>query len=553
MTPTEWLRRFEAADACIRNIYGDEAVFQESRNVWEETLRCFLARFGDREVRLFRSPGRLNLRGMHVDTHGGFLNLTTHQRETVIVAARSDGPATTAVNINPAFPETTFSLKSLSHSPGFTTEWDRLIGASEVRTRVGQAAGCWRNYVEGCALNVQHRMPDRAVPELLLAVGSNLPQGAALSSSAALCVGLVLAFSSWAGGPFAPETLVLSARDGEWYAGSRCGVSDQAAMVLGKPGQCVTVALRPERLDFSSVRTYALPGEVCVLVVNSQTERSLSGDALIAYTRNRFAYSMALHVCREGLTALGMPPERVRGIEGLPDLAPHALDARHGLAVLYRLLGRVPETLSLDALRERYDIPGLDALYATHFGNVPPPQRPQAFPMRGPLLFGIAESERARLFPDAVETGDWARAGMLMNTGHDGDRRVGREGQPYCFDTSDGAIARMAAERIPVERCPGGYGASTPALDALVDAALVAGAYGACLTGAGLAGSVLALCPATEAPRIAERLRQTVASPEYAALAGAPEPFPEARIRDSVVINHAVAGAGELLPYSALR
>ena len=77
MTPTEWLRRFEAADACIRNIYGDEAVFQESRNVWEETLRCFLARFGDREVRLFRSPGRLNLRGMHVDTHGGFLNLTT--------------------------------------------------------------------------------------------------------------------------------------------------------------------------------------------------------------------------------------------------------------------------------------------------------------------------------------------------------------------------------------------------------------------------------------------------------------------------------------------
>ena len=51
MTPTEWLRRFEAADACIRNIYGDEAVFQESRNVWEETLRCFLARFGDREVR----------------------------------------------------------------------------------------------------------------------------------------------------------------------------------------------------------------------------------------------------------------------------------------------------------------------------------------------------------------------------------------------------------------------------------------------------------------------------------------------------------------------
>lgn len=553
MTPTEWLRRFKAADPYIRSVYGHEAVFQESQKVWEETLRGFLARFGDREVRLFRSPGRLNLRGMHVDTHGGFLNLTTHQRETVIIAARSDGPATTAINSNPAFPEISFSLKSLSRSPEFTLEWGRFIGAPEVRTRVRQAAGSWQNYVEGCALNVQHRTPGQEVPELVLAVGSNLPRGAALSSSAALCVGLVLAFSSWAEREFSPEALILSARDGEWYAGSRCGVSDQAAMVLGRPGQCVNIALRPDRLDVSSRRIYALPDEVAVLVVDSQTERSLSGNALIAYTQNRFAYSMALHVCREGLTALGMPRERVQGIEGLPDLAPHALDARHGLAMLYRLLERVPETISLEVLRERYAIPGLDALYATHFGNVPPPQRPHTFPMRGPLLFGIAESERARVFPEAVETGDWTGAGMLMSTGHDGDRRVGKEGQPYGFDISDGAMARMAAERLPIERCPGVYGASTPALDALVDAALGAGAYGACLTGAGLAGSVLALCPATEAPQIAERLRQRVGSSEYAALAGAPEPFPETRVRDIVVTNHVVAGAGELLPYSELR
>jgi galactokinase len=547
------LRRLETADADIRSLYGHEAAFQESRTLWESTLHCFLGRFGDRDVRLFRSPGRLNLRGMHVDTHGGFLNLTTHQRETVVVAARADAPATTAVNANPAFPEVSFSLKALSQSPEFRMEWERLIAAPGVRARVEQAPGSWQNYVEGCALNVQHRLPGHPVPDLLLAVGSNLPQGASLSSSAALCIALVLAFSGWAGAEFSPEMLILSARDGEWYAGSRCGVSDQAAMVLGKPGQCVQIALRPDRLDVSSGRWYAFPDEMAVLVVNSLTERNLSGDALIAYTQNRFAYSMALHVCRQNLEALGMPPERVRGTETLPDLAPHALNADQGLVLLYRLLQRVPETLSLEALRETCASSELDALYARHFGIVPPSERPRMFPMRGPLLFGIAESERARLFPEAVETGDWIQAGNLMNIGHDGDRRARKQGQACSVDISDRALARMAAERIPIEQCPGVYGASTPALDALVDAAIGGGACGACLTGAGLGGSVLALCSAMDAPRLAERLKQTIASPEYAMLAGAPAPFPGARVRDCVVVNHAVAGACELLPYSELR
>ncbi len=553
MTPTEWLRRLESPDAGTRRQHGHEAAFQEARVVWESTLRHFRARFGDRDVRLFRSPGRLNLRGMHVDTHGGFLNLTTHQRETVVVAARADEPATIAVNTNPTFPELSFSLKTLSQSPEFKMEWGRLIGAPGVRVRVEQSRGSWQNYVEGCALNVQHRLGSHPVPDLLLAVGSNLPQGASLSSSAALCVALVLAFSGWAGADFSPETLIQSARDGEWYAGSRCGVSDQAAMVLGKADHCVQIALRPDRLDVSSGRGYVFPKEIAVLVANSLTERNLSGDALIAYTKNRFAYSIALQVCRQSLEALGMPPERIQGIETLPDLAPHALDTRQGLELLYRLLQRVPETLSLEALRETCARSTLDALYTRHFGIVPPRRRPRRFPMRGPLLFGIAESERARVFPEAVESGDWIQAGKLMTIGHDGDRGAMKQGQAYCVDISDQALERMAAEQIPIERCPGVYGASTPALDALVDAAIDGGAYGACLTGAGLAGSVLALCSAVDAPRLAERLKQTIASPEYAALAGAPAPFPDARVRDSVVVNRAVAGACELLPYNERR
>lgn len=547
MTASKWLEHLANCPNGLLPVAGhDAAVLQGSLRLWRETLRRFLERFGDREIRLFRSPGRINLRGMHVDTHGGFLNLMTHQREIVVVASTSNEPFTTAINIDPVFPEASFCIRELSERCGLGAPWRQVIASPWVRNRVQKTAGSWQNYVEGCALNVQHTLGSYRLPELCLAVGGNLPQGAALSSSAALCASMVLAFSRWAGKVLSPEELILAARDGEWYAGSRCGVSDQAAIVLGTPSRCVNIALRPERLDISSKRLYELPQDVAVLVADSQTQRSLSGKQLIDYTRNRFVYSMALHVCRHELAVLGMRSESVKTIDRLPALSPGALEAYGGLELLYRVLLQIPETIELAALRSRYDIPDVDALYAQYFGNVPESERPGLFHMRGPLLFGIAESERARVFPDAVGSGDWPRTGDLMRIGHDGDRRLRADGRPYVFDTSDGAIARLARDRIPIENCPGVYGASTPALDKLVDAAIDAGAYGACLTGAGLAGSALALCPRTEAEEVAEKLRRTIASPEYAALAGVAAAIPAARVGESVVVNHPVAGAGEV-------
>ncbi|MEA3364919.1 MAG: galactokinase family protein, partial [Candidatus Hydrogenedentes bacterium] len=327
--------------------------------MWRETLQCFLRSFGDREARLFRSPGRINLRGMHVDTHGGFLNLMTHQRETIVVAGVSREPITTAINTNPRFPEISFSLREFSQIPSFRASWEEFISAPEVRERVTRNADSWGNYVEGCALNVQHRLRDCMVPDLCLAVGSNLPHGAALSSSAALCTSLVLAFSDWADRTISSKELILAARDGEWYTGSRCGLSDQAAIVLGTTGKCVNIALHPSRLDVSSARTYNIPEEDNILVVDSKTQRSISGKQLIDYTRNRFAYSIALHVFRQELAALGVNADEVAAVDSLSALSPSIWKNQDGLSLIYRILLRIPETIRLNELQERYAIPEL--------------------------------------------------------------------------------------------------------------------------------------------------------------------------------------------------
>ena len=113
-------------------------------------------------------------------------------------------------------------------------------------------------------------------------------------------------------------------------------------------------------------------------------------------------------------------------------------------------------------------------------------------------------------------------------------------------DDEDSVLDRLAADGLPIERCPGAYGASSPALDALVDAARDAGALGASLTGAGIAGAVLALCRAEDADRVAEAVRDRLAAPDYPERANRDAPLTDAEITEAVVVNHPTASACEI-------
>ena len=68
-------------------------------------------------------------------------------------------------------------------------------------------------------------------------LGSDIPRGAALSSSHALVLVTVLATLVVNGLWLAPRDLILAVQDGEWFTGARSGLSDQGAMVLCKRGE----------------------------------------------------------------------------------------------------------------------------------------------------------------------------------------------------------------------------------------------------------------------------------------------------------------------------
>ncbi len=600
---SEWLARLSAPDAVLRGtlerIYGLHAI-DDRVGLIRRVVSRFLDLFGDRSLRVFRAPGRINLRGMHVDSHGGWLNLMTHQREVVVAVTPECDDTVCLANIDPRFDEVRFRIGNEISRTSFRTPyslsnhdklWLEFIMHPDVRAEVETRRGWWGNYVKGSALSVRHCFPDAPLKGVSGVVGSDLPRGAALSSSAALCVALTRAMldintvcqtTTNCGLALDNDRLIVAARDAEWYTGSRCGLSDQAAIVLGDRDAFVNIALYPTvcrrltncaRLETASARRVAFPESLRVLVINSLTERSLSGAAQVDYTRNRFAYSLAMEILRQEMRFQGTPAAVIEKMDRLSNMTPAVLIPMGGMRMLLEVIKRIPEIMEIDELRSRtvcrghslsngdklltncYDLPEFEEAYERYFGSAPERERPTRIALRGPLLFGIAESERARLFPEAIASGAFEEAGRLMSVGHDGDRRVRRDGAPDSLSNDDklwrcavdnATLDGLIASGARIEWFPGAYGASSPALDALVDAATEAGALGASLTGAGMAGAVLALCKTEDADRVAEYVRKRLASPGYLAISGRDAPPTREDLDESVVSNMAVAPAGEL-------
>ncbi|MCC6152253.1 MAG: hypothetical protein IT367_00745 [Candidatus Hydrogenedentes bacterium] len=549
MLCSKWRRAIVDRDPALQRAfalcYGTTNIDARTALI-RRVLDSFVERFGDLPVRVVRCPARINLRGMHVDTHGGYLNLMTHQREVVVVSAASAGRESNVVNINAQFPEICSESGRWRSHQAFPSSWQSFITHPDVQQHVTARRGLWSNYIDGSTLRTQHEWPNECLNGICAAVGSDIPRGASLSSSTALSLSIFMSQCAWNNRALFAERLIDVAQDIEWYTGARIGTSDQSGMLLPGVNELINFAPVGQSSAASALRRIPFPNDLAVLVIDSHTDRSISGAEQLDYTRNRFAYSLALDILRQEMHKSGVALGQLEQFTSLSEFAAPKLDAVGGVRALYGWLGRVPQCLSLEDLRTRYTLPLLEETYDRYFSPLPETERPIQFAIRGPLLFGLAESERARLFVDALLQGDHEVTGYYMTLGHDGDRLFDAMGMPWSHDVSDEALRLLAARETPMARVPGAYGASSRALDALVDSAIHAGALGASLTGAGIAGAVIALVEAAYAQRIADGIRQYIGSEEYHSIAPRSASLSEDELRESVVINCAPSSAGEI-------
>jgi len=184
--------------------------------------QLFRAAFGRAPGALASAPGRLEVLGNHTDYNEGLvLSCAAGFRTAAAVALAEDGRVE-AVSAN--LPDA---------SGGF---------ALEEAARAG-AAGDWRNYLRG----ITAALLDRGVslPGFRVAVASELPLAAGMSSSAALEISVLLGLTRCLDLELAPEELVRVGQEAESRAvGARTGLLDQLSSLFGSAGQLLQTDFR---------------------------------------------------------------------------------------------------------------------------------------------------------------------------------------------------------------------------------------------------------------------------------------------------------------------
>ena len=181
-------------------------------------------------------------------------------------------------------------------------------------------------------------------PGCTLEVKSDLPQGAGLASSAALCVALVLALCGAAGAEPPPpvELARLCSRIENEYAGAATGLLDQLACLLGREGHAVRIDMRTLESQLVELK---LAGHV-LAVLDSGARRTLAGSG----------YNERREECRRAAELLGVESLRnASSWTGLP--APLDRRVRHVLTENERVDAAVDalERTDLGALGELLD------------------------------------------------------------------------------------------------------------------------------------------------------------------------------------------------------
>jgi galactokinase len=278
------------------------------------------------------APGRVNLIGEHTDYNDG-LALPLAITEGVTVRAAAIGEP---------------RIHVLALDLGEDDEFD-LAGPSPI-------AGGWRAYVRGVVAELAGVGPPLVGARL--EIEGTVPQGAGLSSSAALEVALCLALVALTGAePPDGRTLarVCSRAENKWV-GAQTGLLDQLASLFGQRGAAL-------RVDFRSLEIEPVPFELgeWQLVTLDSGER---------HANARSGYNERRAECARACEALGIPSLRDARPSMLSRLpSPLAERARHVLAENARVdravaalrrgdlaeLGRLLDE-SHASLRDLYDV-----------------------------------------------------------------------------------------------------------------------------------------------------------------------------------------------------
>ncbi len=170
---------------------------------------------GKARVVISCAPGRVEVLGNHTDYNGGMVLSATIDRHVWTVAGTSNDVRIHSIDYDQS---TSFSSKGLLPS----------------------GSRRWYDYVKGVYWALERRGLE--VIGIDAAIHGDVPQGAGLSSSAALEVSVANALVNLSHLSLLPKEIALVAFDAErLYCGVSCGIMDQFTAQLGKPDSLLAI------------------------------------------------------------------------------------------------------------------------------------------------------------------------------------------------------------------------------------------------------------------------------------------------------------------------
>jgi len=498
----DWLASFEGlAD---QNQAADERLWQELVELYSaetevilervqayiSTLRHAAAVMGaEQKIFLVRSPGRVNTMGRHIDHQGGICNLMTIGYETLMAVRPREDDLVRLFSVNPEhFPNREFSIGELVDELPWE-DWLSLVNSEKVSEMVHTYGGDWAQYIKAAVLRLQKKFRTEKLNGMDIVVSGNIPMAAGLSSSSTLVVGAAEAAVTINYLDTSPAQLVDLCGEGEWFVGTRGGAADHAAVKFGQKGKVVKVTF----FDFSILDIVPFPHDYALVVCDSGVKAQKSGNARDLFNHRVSCYRIGFLLIKKFF------PQYSSVLHHLRDVNMKRLNIP--LSWIYRILLHLPEKASQADLRGYLPDVDLDVFFKQH--NAPPDGQ---YPIRGVVLYGLAEMERAQHFADAMRNDRIEYVGRLMNISHDGDRVISiandENETPYQAPTSNDYILSLIEDlesgdlervsRAQLQWQPGSYHCSLPEIDRMVHISLqTEGVAGAQLAGAGLGGCMM--------------------------------------------------------------
>ncbi len=469
--PRKWLNALEQSGTVKQiafALYGhDLAIMKNKTALLKDVLRTYKNQLGEKECILLRAPARINLMGRHIDRQGGHCNYMAIPRDLFVLASPRDDRMVFLHNIESGlYPPRRFDMAELI--PPGAESWQQVLDRTADKTPKGD----WSAYVKALFARFVLACPDLAFKGMDLFVAGDIPVAGGLSSSSALVVAVAEALAAINGLDIPDTEFIRLCGESEWYVGTRGGFGDHAAMKCAQKGMVSHMAFCPFRL----LSRAAFPEKYSLLVAHSRIFAFKSDRAQKTFNQRLECYHIGRKILLEKYTGPIKP-------SNLTDFVSDAVPA----AAVYRLLLALPHSAPAEQRNASGRNPGAGPR-----------------PVRGVVLFGLAEEARSRRWVHLLQDQKMQQLGALMNISHDGDRvtRTIRDGRavPWFMDYGNKSIqdleykARRKNSSADLFRQPGAYRCSVREIDTMVDLiSATPGVLGAQISGAGLGGCMMAL------------------------------------------------------------